>query len=240
MNSYRRSNGRGPLQWLIGLAIILLAVVGFFVFQVIQQNAPIAVRPTAAITPNGTPQAPGQPSPTPVVYRIVSEKAQLSTQITQLFYATNADNWDLTYLGGLAGHLQGTAELGTGGNFVLAGHVELKDGGKGPFAYIHTLQIGDTITLIGNQSPNPNIVQYEVTSVQKVGPTDFTVMRNHGFEELTLITCDDWDQQGKEYKTRIVVHARPSFALARLTQTAAVTTPTVTKASTATATPRGK
>jgi LPXTG-site transpeptidase (sortase) family protein len=238
MNSFRQPNRRHPLRWLIGLFIVLLAVIGFFVFQFVQQSTPVAAVPTSERggNPNPPTVTPGGPTMPSTVYRIVSEKANLSTQITQLYFATTVDNWDLTYLGGLAGHLQGTADLGTGGNFVLAGHVELKDGSQGPFARIHTLQAGDTITLFGNQQPNPNIVQYEVTDVLKVAPTDFTVMRNHGYEELTLITCDDWDQQGKAYKTRVVVHARPSYLLARLTQTAAVTTPT--RAPTLTATPR--
>src|SRR5579859_2546127 len=103
--------------------------------------------------------------------------------------------------------------MGQGGNFVLAGHVELKDGSKGPFAELKQLANGDRITIIGNAQPHPIVRQYIVTEVGKVVPTDFDVIRNHGYEELTLITCDDWDQKSQMYNTRVIVHARPANSI---------------------------
>jgi LPXTG-site transpeptidase (sortase) family protein len=180
-------------------------------------NGPVPTPTVAkAAAASMTPAATGKP----VVYRIISDKANLSTSITNLYYSTTQDNWDLTYLGGLAGHLQGTPELGQGGNYVLAGHVELKDGARGPFANIQEMKPGDGITIIGDQAPNPTIIQYIVTDVKKVQPQDFGVMRNHGYEELTLITCDDWDQKSASYMMRVIVHARPANAVQRLTATA--------------------
>jgi len=108
-----------------------------------------------------------------------------------------------------AGHLEGTAGLKQGGNFVLAGHVEMKDGSAGPFAEIDKLHIGDDISILSNHPGNPVVMSYIVTGIEHVKPDDIKVIRNHGYEELTLITCADWDPSDKTYHTRVVVHARP-------------------------------
>lgn len=214
---------------LFGVLIVLL-VVGVFAWSQ-RNNGPAtapAVSATAATTPfsaalivSGTPGT-VQPTVSPVTYRIVSGKASISAVITELYYATDADNWDLSHLGSAAGHLEGTPAMGAGGNFVLAGHVELKDGSQGPFAKINMLAPGDLLTIIGDTTPTPIIRSYLITDVGKTAPTDFAVMRNHGFEELTLITCDDFDSTSRLYKTRVIVHARLVVAptlTARLTAT---------------------
>jgi LPXTG-site transpeptidase (sortase) family protein len=122
--------------------------------------------------------------------------------------------------------LQGTPEMGQGGNFVLAGHVELKDGSRGPFADIHRLQPGDVITILSDTQPEPSVRAYLVTDLRKVQPQDFGVIRNHGYEELTLVTCDDWDIRTQAYASRVIVHARPQATLLRMTVTAQTRVPT--------------
>jgi LPXTG-site transpeptidase (sortase) family protein len=222
----RRSRTPLVVRVIFGLFTIVIAIGAVALFQTVTTRAPDGPIPTptpAAQAIRATPTL--IPTGKAVTYRIISDKAGLSTSITQLYFSSTQDNWDLTYLGGLAGHLQGTPNLGEGGNFVLAGHVELKDGGKGPFANIHLMRAGDGITIIGDQVPNPSILQYIVTDVKKVQPQDFGVMRNHGYEELTLITCDDWDQKSASYQTRIIVHARPAAAVLRLTNIARTNTP---------------
>jgi LPXTG-site transpeptidase (sortase) family protein len=237
----RRTSSSNPLRWFIGALIIIGAVGGFFVFQASQPTPPTGPIPTptplpgtkAVILPTATTRS--------TTYRIISEKAKLSTEITKLYYSLKEDNWDLTYLGALAGHLEGTPEIGQGGNFVLAGHVELRDGGKGPFAEVTRLSPGDPISILGDQRPNPVVYQYIVTEVKKVKPQEFGVMRNHGFEELTLITCDDWDQRTQLYDSRIIVHARPAAAMLRLTgtpQSRTAAPATLVQRFTATPTPR--
>jgi LPXTG-site transpeptidase (sortase) family protein len=140
--------------------------------------------------------------------RIVSEKARLSTQITPLYFGRN-DDWDLSTLGGFAGHLEGTPNMGQGGNFVLAGHVELKDGVPGPFANLSLLSVGDPITILSTTREATVATVYRVTSVEVVKPDAFDHIRNHGYEELTLVTCGDWDPISGTYRVRLIVHARP-------------------------------
>jgi LPXTG-site transpeptidase (sortase) family protein len=202
-------------RWLFGLVIVVVAVGVFIVYQM---NIPSPAQSTATATKSGvalvltatTPTA--APTKIPVTYRIVSDKASISAVITELYYATDSDNWDLSHLGSSAGHLEGTPMMGLGGNFVLAGHVELKDGSQGPFAQLTMLTAGDLLTIIGDTIPAPSVHQYQVTDIGKVLPTDFAVMRNHGYEELTLITCDDYNPKTQTYNSRVIVHARPVMA----------------------------
>ncbi len=211
----RRRPVQGGVRLIAGLLIIAVVVIVFIGYQTQQSSTPLAQpliqtgSPSVAlvVTALSTPSV--TETPKPIETRIISAKANLSAVVTELYYAVGSDNWDLTHLGIYAGHLEGTAALGHGGNFVLAGHVELHDGSQGPFALINQLAKGDPITLIGDTQPRATIYQYVVTDVAKVSPQDFDVLRNHGYEELTLITCDDWNQTAQTYASRIIVHARP-------------------------------
>lgn len=209
----RRTSSGGPLRWIVGLAIIAFAVIIFTVFQnnalVQPLNRPI---PTNTRRPNlPTQQTAGAATatPQPITWRIFSAKAQLSAIITEIYFAKD-DNWDLTNLRDLAGHLEGTPEMGKGGNYVLAGHVELKDGSPGPFARLSLLAKGDLLTIVNDSPNNPVAIEYAITEVTKTNPQDLNQIRNHGYEELTLVTCDDWDPKTLTYSTRIVIHARPA------------------------------
>jgi len=213
MYTHRFSN-RGIRRWLIGIVIIVAAIISFGIYQSVHETSPLVGRTQVAALSQTVTPTPGPTKP-PIEYRIVSDKAALSAVIIELYFASDSDAWDLSHLGQSAGHLEGTPQMGQGGNFVLAGHVELKDGSKGPFAGLKNLTAGDRITIIGNTQPNPVIRQYLVSDVGKVEPMDFDVMRNHGYEELTLITCDDWDQKSQTYSSRVIVHARPANSFPR-------------------------
>jgi len=210
-----RRQSSGLVRWLAGFVIVALVVAGFFIYQHFQQPGAVSlsVVPTHTAIPvalNATAQA----TAAPIAFRVIAATAKLSAPIMELYYATNADTWDLSKLGASAGHLEGTRQLGQGGNFVLAGHVELKDGSAGPFAEIKGLKQGDRVIMFGQSLPNPTVKTYIVTDVSKVPPTDFGAIQNHGYEELTLITCDDYNAQANTYTTRIVVHARPAETVA--------------------------
>jgi LPXTG-site transpeptidase (sortase) family protein len=213
-------------QWIAGLLIVIVVVIVFKVFESIQHPVPqlaavpltatpmqtdvqTVTAPTSTTLPTLSTSSPTIPLQSSVgTMRIVSEKARLSTQITPLYFGRN-DDWDLSTLGSFAGHLEGTPKMGQGGNFVLAGHVELKDGVPGPFANLALLSVGDPITILS--SPRETIVAtvYRVTSVETVKPEAFDHIRNHGYEELTLVTCGDWDPVTGTYRVRLIIHARP-------------------------------
>ncbi len=219
---YSRHSASNPLsRWIAGLIIILAAVAGFAVFQMRQPTpgqslATATANPTTVVAlPSTTPLHPaGTPIPNAVHYRVVSANAKLEATIIEVYYSRDQDNWDVRNLSIFAGHLQGTAALGYGGNFVLAGHVEMRDGSPGPFAYLKNLAVGDRIFILGDKPGKPVVAQYQVTEVKAVKPDDFDVVRNHGYEELTLITCSDWEQSSQTYNSRTVVHAKPVGAVA--------------------------
>jgi sortase A len=76
-------------------------------------------------------------------------------------------------------HVTGTADPGSSGNVVLAGHRDTF------FRHVHSLRYGDDIYILkgGKQ------VHYRVTSKRVVQATDLSVLRPSADGELTLITC---------------------------------------------------
>jgi sortase A len=216
MYSRRR---RSPLlpRLLSGLAIIILVVVGFGLFERFghANRQEVIATPTRTVIsdlPESKTKVPAPPANTPVPLEqmsVIAERASLSAPIRELYYGVN-ENWDVTLLGEFAGHLEGTRLIGQGGNYVLAGHVELKDGRPGPFAKLKNLKAGDPIIVRKGSATTTALLHYTVTQVTTVNPDDINVIRNHGYEELTLITCDGWDEGSRTYKARVVVHARPA------------------------------
>lgn len=233
---YSRSNRSGcSLRVLLaGVFIVVATVITFTVYQ--QTQTQTASLPTAlannqvaqateVATADAIATAPATPFQKLPTWRIVADKANLLTEVTEIYFGK--DDWDLSRLGQLAGHLQGTPMIGQGGNYVLAGHVELKDGSPGPFANIGQMKTGDFISIFSDKLGASLVMQYTVTTVTTVTPDDINVIRNHGFEELTLLTCSDWDQKVGTYDKRVVVHAVPvGRAQATAPATAAPTTAT--------------
>ena len=214
-------------RWIVGLVIVIGAVVAFSVYQSYSTRAPQTVSqpsaggqvPTASAQPSATvAKAALGPTAVPTVkpysLKIAIDKAKIVTTIVELYYNHGTDGWNVTTLLHFAGHLQGTPNFGRGGNAVLAGHVELKDGSPGAFAQINLLTQGDHIFILSDDPNMPIVMQYVVTNVKTVDPNAINEIRNHGYEELTLITCQDWDAKTNIYQKRIVIHAQPANAKA--------------------------
>lgn len=113
------------------------------------------------------------------------------------------DGWRVSHLENRVGHLEGTGWLGSPGNIVLAGHVELKDGRPGVFARIHELESGDAITV----TQNGVSYTYWVTEVKVVQADDLSVVYPTESERVTLITCTGYNFLNNTYEERIVVVA---------------------------------
>ncbi|MCC7451985.1 MAG: class F sortase [Anaerolineae bacterium] len=193
-----------------GCITILVAVITFAVYQMVQTTShDVAIATLIPLTAVPTSNLTATPTPHPATLRITAEKASLVAIIIRVYFG-KTDDWDVSYLNEYAGHLQGTAEIGQGGNVVLAGHVELKDGRQGPFANIGRLTNGDPIAIVSDAPGNPVVMRYRVTEVRVVDPQDLNTIRNHGYEELTLVTCQDWSEKTHTYNKRLIVHARPT------------------------------
>ena len=206
----RKRPSRILFNLLFGVLAVSVVTGAFFWFQ--QKSSGGETRLPALIIPTNT-AAPTLPKATKVAVadqlRLFSEKVRLSAPIVETYYGLET-NWNISTLGSNVGHLEGTNELGKGGNYVLAGHVEFKDGGIGPFAYLHQIKVGDALSIIRTGSKGVSVLPYTVTNVATVKPDDMSVLHDHGYEELTLITCSDWSEQERLYTTRLVVHARPT------------------------------
>lgn len=123
------------------------------------------------------------------------------SQIVGVPYGT--DQWDLTWLNGQVGYLEGTAFPTWAGNSGLTAHVYRADGMPGPFINLNQLKWGDKITV---QAFGEKYV-YEVREVYWTTPTDLRPLRHEEKPWLTLITCRGYDEQRNTYRWRTVVRA---------------------------------
>ncbi len=115
----------------------------------------------------------------------------------------SSGGWDLTWLSGQVGWLEGTAFPTWRGNSALTAHVYLANGLPGPFFQLDTLFWGDTIIVhFGGQR-----YIYAVRQVRKVWPEDLSVLRHEEYPWLTLITCREYDEKSGTYRYRVVVRA---------------------------------
>jgi len=113
------------------------------------------------------------------------------------------EGWDLTWLAGQAGYLEGTAYPTHSGNSALTAHVTLPNGRPGPFARLGDLRWGDRVVVhaYGKQ------YVYEVRSVVRVNGGDLRPLGHKDQAWLTLITCRTYDEAAGRYLHRLVVQA---------------------------------
>ncbi len=112
-------------------------------------------------------------------------------------------NWDLSWLNGQAGYLEGTAFPTHAGNSVITAHVYLPNGRPGPFIDLNKLRFGDQIIIhaFGQK------YTYEVRSWSEVTPDDSSIFRHEKYPVITLVTCQDYDVLMNSYSTRYIVRA---------------------------------
>jgi LPXTG-site transpeptidase (sortase) family protein len=103
----------------------------------------------------------------------------------------------------VVGHLAGTADPLTGGNVVLAGHVESYAAGH-VFERISQLTRGAVIRLYTRAT----VIRYVVQSIAVVPRDDLAVLNAGPRETVTLITCaGTWVPWLQDYDRRTVVVA---------------------------------
>ncbi|MCC6146446.1 MAG: isopeptide-forming domain-containing fimbrial protein [Anaerolineaceae bacterium] len=114
-----------------------------------------------------------------------------------------AEAWDLTWLNGQVGYLEGTAFPTWEGNSGLTAHVYRADGMPGPFINLKNLHWGDRIII---QAFGSKYI-YEVREVYWTAPSDLRPLRHEAKPWLTLITCQGYDEKNNSYAWRTVVRA---------------------------------
>jgi LPXTG-site transpeptidase (sortase) family protein len=112
--------------------------------------------------------------------------------------------WDVSWLGGDAGWLAGSAFPTWNGNSVLTAHVYDANGKPGPFINLNKLKWGDRVNVHawGQQ------YTYEVREVLQVNPSDIATMMKHQTSPwITLVTCRGYDETLDTYLYRVLVRA---------------------------------
>jgi LPXTG-site transpeptidase (sortase) family protein len=111
--------------------------------------------------------------------------------------------WQVDWLTGVGGWLEGTAFPGLNGNSVITSHVVTHYGSPGPFAHLDSLRGGDYIFL----TSFGRLHIYEVRSTASVTPGDPSVFKHETKPVLTLITCSKYNAATQSYDARFVVRA---------------------------------
>ena len=115
----------------------------------------------------------------------------------------SGDGWDVRWLEGRAGYLEGTAFPTWQGNTGLAGHAVLPEGQPGPFARLNTLAYGDRVII---HAWGQRYI-YEVQDNSMVAPDQLEVLNHEDLDWVTLITCQSFDPVSGKYRWRRVVRA---------------------------------
>lgn len=167
-----------------------------------------ATTSSVAIQPAGLTARDVLPTPTPDTSRparlIAFPGASVTAPIVEA--GRTGGTWETRHLGDYVGHLVGTSWLSeSGGNIVLAGHVESATGTPGPFKHLFQARLGDVVILREGATE----LRYTVTQIERVDPNDVEYLRQDGTPRVTLITCTDWDFERQTYDGRLIVIAEP-------------------------------
>ncbi len=113
-------------------------------------------------------------------------------------------SWDVTWLGGKAGWLQGSTFPTWAGNSVITGHVWNADNTPGPFLNLKKLNWGDLVII---HAWGQKYV-YRVQSLATIKPDAITqVMKHEKLPWVTLFTCSDFNEKTSTYQNREIVRA---------------------------------
>lgn len=134
---------------------------------------------------------------------IMLEIPSLGVQVPVVGVPRVDGGWDVTWLGNMAGYLEGTAFPTWAGNSAIAGHVYNSNGAPGPFVGLSSLVYSDRVLLHAWGS----VYTYEVTDNRLVLPNDQTVFQDDAYPSITLLTCQGYDAVYDTYMFRRAVHS---------------------------------
>lgn len=222
--------GAGAVTFIAGVALLSVGLVSVFSgddnpgeshVPRLEGGLPDVVRSSPTPSPTRAPTAEPSPSETPRAepllpedgYRIIIERLGIDTVVDT--YGLDENAIPEVPTGDDAAEVVAwynfSARPGTGGNAVFAGHNSWF--GDAVFTYLHELQEGDVVRLVGGDGAE---LTYTVTSVFSVDPEDpesLRVMHQTETDVVTLITCGgsfvDTDDPvfGGEFTDRVIVRA---------------------------------
>lgn len=134
---------------------------------------------------------PGEP-----IGRLRIGEIDLDAVVSEGSRKLEADGFDWTLKSGPS-HIYGTPLPGQGSNTVIAGH---RTPYTHPFWSLDEVGEGDELVV---ELPYGTF-RYEVDETEVVEPGDIDIAADHGYEELTLVTCTPRFSE----ENRLIVHAR--------------------------------
>jgi LPXTG-site transpeptidase (sortase) family protein len=205
----------GVLAGLGCLGLFAAAALGFFLVSGSgsDEEAPPVVQ--ASATPTQAPTSPPTNAAPPLAgsYRMIIDSIGVDAPVAT--YGLDENDIPIVPTGPDAAQIVAwydfSAQPGTGGNSVFAGHVTWF--GNGVFLKLDTIQAGDTIRLLDDKGGE---VVYRVTANQSLAPDDpeaVKTMYPTDRDMVTIITCGGtfYDTNdpvaGGDYTQRIVIKA---------------------------------
>jgi LPXTG-site transpeptidase (sortase) family protein len=161
--------------------------------------------PVTGFAPNAVTALPAQPAENAYAASgLKLEIPSLSLNLPIVGVNLNESGWDVTWLNGSAGYLEGSAYPTWKGNTVLTGHVTDTNGKPGPFAYLKELAHGDKLYIYNSGF----IYVYQVQQNSLLAPNNVKALfKSEEYDWLTLVTCEDYDQSAGQFKYRRMVRA---------------------------------
>lgn len=164
--------------------------------------------PATGFAPHKVTSLPAQPAH--LAYTIMSDiwleipSQNIKTNIVGVPQAENK-TWDVKWLENNVGWLNGTAFPTWQGNSVLTAHVTNANGLPGPFANIKDLKYGDQ--LIVHLYGQSYIFEVRASVPVRSGINAYAFQHLEAASYLTLITCQNYDEQTDSYRFRRIVRA---------------------------------
>ena len=162
---------------------------------------PLTPTPPHPLTPS--PLLPFTPSSLPLTLQIPS------LRITQPIVQIPLENgrWDVSQLGSQVGLLAGTgAHPGDTLAPVFAGHMTFPTAAAletGAFADLQVVTYGTEIIL----RATTETFHYTVSEISRVAPSEVERLYLADGNSILLVTCTDWDENGRFYTNRLLVRA---------------------------------
>jgi LPXTG-site transpeptidase (sortase) family protein len=172
----------------------------------------IAIESISGIPATGFPQGINSRLPVQPEEQVYSAENGLSIEIPKLSIDTpilgiplEEGSWDLTWLGNQVGWLNGSAYPTWDGNAILTGHLVNAWGRPGVFHDLADLMWGDRVLI----QMDGQTYTFEVREIlENVAADDVETLTVHREEPwLSLVTCQDYDEESGTYSGRLIVRA---------------------------------
>jgi len=135
---------------------------------------------------------------------MVLEIPSLNQKLDIVFVPMLDGEWDVTWLGDKAGHLQGTAFPTWNGNTVITAHVWDAFNRPGPFAGLKKMKYGEQIKIHAwGQTYVYEVREIKLVTVRNVD----SIAWHQEYDWLTLLTCEIYNPLNDNYLFRRLVRA---------------------------------